>query len=87
MTTVRKVTWKRGIEAHGSLIYERLQSLREVGKACNRNGRMTSSSDQKEKKKVVNSLDGFYGSVKDMVMDGTMDVKAQMLDMGWMKNG
>jgi hypothetical protein len=32
-----------------------------------------------------NSLDGFYGSVKDVVMDGLMDGKAQMLDMGWMK--
>jgi hypothetical protein len=69
----------RGIEAHGSLIRERLQSQSLQ--------QMTSSSDWKEKKKGKNSLDGLYGSVKDMGTDGIVDGKAQMLGMDRMKNG
>jgi hypothetical protein len=46
---------------------------------------MMISSDRKEMKKGVNSLNGSYGSVKDVVMDDMMDGKAKILDEKWLR--
>jgi hypothetical protein len=47
----------------------------------------TNCSDQEDGKFVVKGLAESYGGVEDKVMNDVMDWKAQMCDMGWMKNG
>jgi hypothetical protein len=44
-------------------------------------------SDQKDGKTGVKGLAKSYGDVEDKVLNDVMDGKAQMFDMGWVKNG
>jgi hypothetical protein len=52
------------------------------------NGNQTTNyGDQKDGKIGGKGLAKIYGCVEDKVMNDVMDGKAQMFDMGWMKNG